>query len=500
MTTLASILLALAGMCVYGSIAHLAAGLRRPFRPVHLVFAALSLCVAAHAYAHIGVYSASNMEEYLAARRSGNYAGALALALLPWFAQTYADARTHVRSAVLSTLYLASAVLSELFSGPPPVQLEQLVMPWGELAMIHRLEAPLPALWLLWLINIACLAHVAALCAGMRRAGREPAAFAMLCGVLVFMLGMFATTLVLLDVLDSLFLGEFGAIALVLLMVLSVGGDEAHRAQAVQTVLEERVAARTAELAKLNRQLEAFSYSVSHDLRAPVRIVSGYAQLLRDSLRDPESRAHVQRIQAAASEMSELIDGLLTLATLSNQPLNVERIDLSALTQEIIAAIREGQPTRRIEVVCEPGVEALADRTLMRVLLTNLLENAWKYSSRVENARIEFGRQREDGELWYYVRDNGAGFDMQQAARLFKPFQRLHSSHDFPGSGIGLATVAGIIDLHGGRIRAESAPGAGAAFYFTLRAEPNTNDALASPSDHSVPAEQPDADARRRLA
>jgi signal transduction histidine kinase len=237
------------------------------------------------------------------------------------------------------------------------------------------------------------------------------------------------------------------------------------------STLEARITARTAELAQVNEELEAFSYSVSHDLRTPVRAIDAHATLLREmpvAQSDAAARKHVDRIADAARRMRELIDGLLTLARLSHQQQDIQRVVLSVLAEQAIELLRDKDRTRQVEFVCAQNVSAYADPTGASIILTNLLENAWKYSSREACARIEFGCRVDDAEQVYFVRDNGVGFDMQHAKHMFEPFRRLHSHSDFPGSGVGLATVRRIVKRHNGRIWAESAQGEGATFHFTL--------------------------------
>lgn len=256
-------------------------------------------------------------------------------------------------------------------------------------------------------------------------------------------------------------------------------GAELERAAAdsglreLTATLEARVAARTSELAQANEELEAFSYSVSHDLRGPVRAVDAHAAMLleeADAVLDAGARRHIDRIVQAARRMRDLISGLLQLAQLSHQPRTLQIVDLSHLATHALELLQERDRERRVQFVCAPGVRASTDPTAIGIVLTNLLENAWKYSSRVAHARIEFGVQRQNPRTVYFVRDNGIGFDMQYAKRLFKPFQRLHAPGEYPGSGIGLATVERLIRRLGGRVWAESAPEQGATFYFTLAA------------------------------
>jgi PAS domain S-box-containing protein len=242
---------------------------------------------------------------------------------------------------------------------------------------------------------------------------------------------------------------------------------------ALHQTLERRVELRTAELAEANRELEAFSYSVSHDLRAPLRAIAGFAKALREhgeERLDDDGRHYLGRIQAGATRMGALIDDLLTLSRLGRAPLARADVDLSAMVEAVRAALSEGQG-RRITWSIQPGVRAHADEGLVRIALENLVGNAWKFSRERQEAAISFGAEDRGGERVYHVRDNGAGFDMAHAAKLFAPFHRLHASARFEGTGIGLATVQRIVRRHGGRVWAESRPEEGATFFFTLGGE-----------------------------
>ncbi|MEO5672791.1 MAG: ATP-binding protein [Ramlibacter sp.] len=240
--------------------------------------------------------------------------------------------------------------------------------------------------------------------------------------------------------------------------------------------LEEKIAARTAELTAneaalrlANQQLESFSYSVSHDLQSPLQRVAAFAKLLDHELRSaPESKAghYLARIQANVEQMTQLIDGLLALAHVSQIELIRGSVNLSALASEVLESLRSGDSTRDLHWHVEPGLSANADVRLMRSVMENLLGNAWKFTSHRPEAQITFGATEKADE--YFVRDNGAGFDMAYAGKLFGTFQRLHGLDEFPGTGIGLATVARAVGRHGGRVRAEAAAGQGATFYFTI--------------------------------
>ena len=239
----------------------------------------------------------------------------------------------------------------------------------------------------------------------------------------------------------------------------------------LNTELEQRIDERTRDLQSANRDLESFSYSVSHDLRAPLRAVNGFSRLLEGQYADKideQGRGMLRRVREAADRMGRLIDDLLKLSRISRQEMRRGPVDLSALAREAAEELQHAEPGRRVEWVIAPQVSARGDLGLLRVALQNLIGNAWKYSSKRDSARIEFGIGERDGRPAYFVRDNGAGFDMAYADKLFGAFQRLHSPGDFPGMGIGLATVARIIHRHNGEVGAEGRIGEGATFYFTL--------------------------------
>jgi signal transduction histidine kinase len=232
-----------------------------------------------------------------------------------------------------------------------------------------------------------------------------------------------------------------------------------------------RAETKAAELLAANKDLESFSYSVSHDLRAPLRSIDGFSRVLQEDYAerlDAAGRDCTERIRRAAGRMATLIDDLLHLARVSRADLRRADIDLAALAREIVDTLRERAPDREAVFRVAENLQANGDLGLLRIALDNLLGNAWKFTSGRSPAEIEFGGRLIDGEPACYVRDNGAGFDMDRAGRLFQAFQRLHDAREFPGTGIGLAIVHRIVTKHGGRIWAESEPGRGTTFYFTL--------------------------------
>ena len=231
---------------------------------------------------------------------------------------------------------------------------------------------------------------------------------------------------------------------------------------------------RTGQLQMANKELESFAYSVSHDLRAPLRAIDGFSQTVLEDcapLLDDAGRFAIERVRANAVRMGRLIDDMLHLARISHGELNPGPTDLGALASEIVAELREQQPDRNLDVRIAEGLVADVDPDFIRIALANLLSNAFKFTGNQAAPRIDFATETRDGEVVYYVRDNGAGFDMAYAEQVFRPFERLHAQDEFPGTGIGLATVQRVIRRHGGRIWADAAIGRGATFFFTLRSE-----------------------------
>ena len=245
--------------------------------------------------------------------------------------------------------------------------------------------------------------------------------------------------------------------------------------RALNAELEARVAQRTAELERVNSNLEAFTYSVSHDLRAPLRVLSGFSDALVEDYGDrldETGRGYAGRIKVASERMAVLIDDLLQLSRVSRTGMNLEPVDLSAEAAVIACELQARDPGRAVRFGIEDGIRVIADRSLIRTVVQNLLENAWKFTGHRDGAVIEFARAAgQDAMACCYVRDNGAGFDPAYAGKLFQPFERLHDAAEFAGTGIGLASVARIIERHGGRTWADGAVGRGATFYFTLTAE-----------------------------
>lgn len=244
-----------------------------------------------------------------------------------------------------------------------------------------------------------------------------------------------------------------------------------ERIQSLNVELEERVKARTIDLENANHELETFNYSASHDLRAPLMRIEAFCKILQEEYGDRLDEAgnnYLERLQYTGRQMEQTIKGMKALSTVTHREVCREKVDLSTIAEGILDSLRCMQPARKARLNVQPGVVVLADDKLIRIALDNLLGNAWKFTGGTAETHIDFGVLQREGEQVFFVRDNGAGFDMEYAEVLFKPFERLHSAAEFPGSGIGLAIVRKIIHRHGGSIWAESAPGNGTTFYFTL--------------------------------
>lgn len=245
----------------------------------------------------------------------------------------------------------------------------------------------------------------------------------------------------------------------------------AHAAADARQVLTVELERKNAALATLNEELETFAYSVSHDLRQPLRSMDGFSKVLLENCRDrldPQERHYLERIRAGAQKMGSLIDGLLVLSRVSRRKLQIRRVSISNIAEETLAGFSELEPGRSVDFAVQEQLEAEGDPQLIQSALENLLGNAWKFTSECALTRIEIGAVEECDGVAFFVRDNGAGFEMKYADKLFGPFQRLHSADEYPGTGIGLATVQRIVHRHQGRIWAQSSPGEGATFYFTL--------------------------------
>jgi len=247
--------------------------------------------------------------------------------------------------------------------------------------------------------------------------------------------------------------------------------EERKRAEEEIKKLNDDLKHHVTQLEEANKELEAFSYSVSHDLRSPLRSIDGFSQALLEDYGgklDGEGRDYLQRVRAGSQRMAQLIDDLLNLSRVARSEMSRVPVDLSKIAKDIANGLRKSDQERNVEFVISGGLTAQGDERLLRAAMENLFSNAWKFTSIHPRGRIEFGMARRDGQPVYFIKDDGVGFDMTYVGKLFGPFQRLHSPGDFPGTGIGLATVQRIIHRHGGRIWIEGAVERGATVYFTL--------------------------------
>jgi light-regulated signal transduction histidine kinase (bacteriophytochrome) len=237
------------------------------------------------------------------------------------------------------------------------------------------------------------------------------------------------------------------------------------------THLNANLMQKATELEVVNQELEAFSYSVSHDLRAPLRSINGFAQALKEDYEqqlNKEGKDYLRRIQQASHRMGELIDDLLKLSRLTQAEMQIDEVNLSQHAQQVIEHLRSNNPDRKITIDIEKNIIVKGDEKLLHILIQNLIENAWKFTKNTPNPTIQFGTMKQNNQTVYFIKDSGAGFNMKYINRLFTPFQRLHDNKEYPGTGIGLGIVKRVIHRHSGRIWAESKEGKGATFYFTL--------------------------------
>jgi light-regulated signal transduction histidine kinase (bacteriophytochrome) len=268
---------------------------------------------------------------------------------------------------------------------------------------------------------------------------------------------------------------QVGAAVLLLAALLAFLMFRLRRADAellcLNAGLERRVKERTSDLERINRELEAFAYTISHDLRTPLRGIAGYARILEEDYAaklDGPGHSILQRVQVTARRMGELIEDMLNLSRVSRAELRLETVDLAALARVTVDQLRAADPRRSVHFEIPAALNVRGDRALLAVVMANLVGNAWKFTGKRASARIEVGVTAAAGGPAYFVRDDGAGFDMQYAGNLFKQFHRLHDEREFPGNGIGLATVQRVVERHGGRVWADAVAGKGACFYFTL--------------------------------
>ena len=423
------------GVATYVSIAQLLAWLRQPTDRSHGLLGLIALLTA------YGCAAAA-----IAATRQENVVVCLASMLLPWLVRDYVSDPKRWPAAAIDAWY-AAALVATIVSSEKPPHWSPSILSLADLAAFVYLVVSM----------VGALRH-------HRRAWQCAASFGPIAAMLLWQAsGNF-------DLVAQV--AHLGSLSfLPLLVIMSLLAAETDALREANGALERRIAQHTTEVANLNRELEAFVYSVSHDLRAPLMSINGFAELLireQANKLDSTAQRYLTRIRDGALRIGQLIQDLLGLSRLTQQPMERRDVDLIPLVNTALEPLRASDPARHVAVTLPPTLPANGDAQLLSLALTHLLSNAWKYTSKTDDAAIEVGSFRSAHETVYFVKDNGAGFASDQADRLFRPYVRLHAESEFPGNGIGLATVARVVARHGGRVWAEGRPEAGATFYFTL--------------------------------
>ncbi len=451
---------AIAGICFYAALLHLQSGLRRPIdkMPILVGLLALSLGVALWGNFELAgeLSRASDVSNHRSAGRLSAITWPLAFTLVPWCVTHYADEPHRRFAAVVSSLYAAITI--------------------GIALEFHGSE-------LLWVPNAAVILYLIVACVALFRRGPRFRAWGLTLGAAPFALSL-AVSLLIHDAMQAANALAFGLLAMVLAMSTTLTRERQKTHRDMQTALrnlreltaalERRIARRTEESSQLSAELEAFAYSVSHDLRAPLAAMNGFAELLlreHGFKLDQNGHRYIQRIRDGSLRLAGLIQALVDLSRIAQTVLERVPTDLAPMSEIAIKTLREADATRTVTAIIPHSLPANGDSKLLALAINNLVANAWKYTSKCTDARIEVGSVDQSGETAYFVKDNGAGFNPTHVDRLFRPFVRLHAESEFPGTGMGLATAARIIRKHGGRIWAEGKPNAGATFYFTLPVE-----------------------------
>lgn len=428
------------------------------FLGVGYLFVALVDTMHTLAYKGMGVFGGGGADLPTQLWIAGRYLQAAVLVLAPFAIGRTARPRLWLVAFAVATAGLLAVVF---LGGFPHCYVEGTGLTEFKKASEYAVSA-------LFLVSIGLLLR--------RRAAFDPVVLALLVGSLAFAIG----TELMFTEYGSVYananlaghLLKIVAFYLVYKAIIETGLRQPYRLLFRELATREQaLAARGTELAAVNAELETFAYSASHDLRAPLRAIDGYARMLEEDCSeelDERGRGYVERIDTAAKRMEQLIDDLLRLSRLMLGEVRSGPVDLAEVARSVEAELAEQEPERHVEFVCAATAPVEGDPGLLRVLLENLIGNAWKFTGTRPTARIEFGVERRNGETLYFVRDDGVGFDPRRAGRLFTPFQRLHRADEFPGNGIGLATVRRIVARHGGVVTAEGEPGRGATFSFTL--------------------------------
>lgn len=460
-------MLILAGICLYACINHALIGMDRPISIVHLLFSMLCAVLVAYELLHLRTYTVSTPPEYLFSFKSEISVILIFFGLFPWFISQYSTIRPKWLLEGFSLLALTLIIInitqpySLQFSAP--ISLEQEILPWGEtIARPVGQISPWFFAGVALAISIFIFNTYALTVLFLKE--RTYTNLAMLVAIAIFFLMTIEAILVRYGVLHFISLGHLSMLCMIAAMSLVLNYD-------LRQKLETMVESRTAELHAAIKELESFSYSVSHDLRAPLRSIDGFSQaLLEDysNLLDNDGKQYLGRIRVNAQHMSTLIEDMLKLSRISRKQVKKMPVNLSHLVEQSIKRLQELEPERGVEYKIAENIFASGDKDLLAIAIDNLTSNAWKYTGKTAHPIIEFGIEKKGKQTTYHVIDNGAGFDMKYSDKLFSAFQRLHSDDEFFGSGIGLTIVARVINRHGGKIWANSQPNKGAAFYFNL--------------------------------
>ncbi|MGD8941397.1 MAG: ATP-binding protein [Gammaproteobacteria bacterium] len=462
------------GILVYASITHGMVFYRLRSQRVHGIFCLLCICVAAYAATNvIALYLVHDLESYVTTSKLSTIFVIFTVVTLAWFASHYLESNNNLPIKLiilaLAPFFLINLFMSNgiLWSNIDGIELTD--RPFGG-KVVHPVNAviswPMYGLWAV--VAVVYLLILNAVFQSLRRKIRRRGIF-LLGGIIALTAGLIFDTLIDMGINKSYFyVSEYLILGFAVLMGLRLSDQLRLHEQN----LENLVSARTMELEQANKELDSFSYSVSHDLQGPLRIIQGFVKVLQEDhaiSTDTEAKNLILRIDAKVKHMQALMEGILQLSQVSRGELNRKFVDTSQIATAIVAELREQDPDHSVDVSIEHSLTTNGDPALIRIALQNLIGNAWKYSHDVNQPRIHlYHYTSETGQRGFALADNGVGFDPKYADKLFTPFQRLHSESEFPGTGIGLGTVDRIIRRHGGWIWADSKVGEGATFYFSF--------------------------------
>lgn len=466
--------LVIIGILIFSTITHGIVYLRMRNYRVDGIFSLLCVLVAAYTSTNMAaLYSIPDVANYLFVNKLSSVAVILIIPTMAWFSSEFLQDYKNIPVKLIAltfTPFFALNLFMEngiLWSSLEGVQSTPRLLGSNITRPVNAVVSwPMYGLWFVIAMTYLILVRAAYVSMKFRHRQRGVVLFT----ILVALSAAFAFDMSIdLGINKSYFyISEYVIIAFVVLMSLHLSDELRMNSLNLESVVAER----TKALEQANKELKTFSYSVSHDLRAPLRSIHGFLSVIQQDYAkslNPDAQELIKRACSNAKRMQSMIDGLLELSSISHRELVRKDVDLSQLALEIIQELKEREPERNVSIEIEPDLRCQCDPSLMRILLENLLGNAWKYTSREESPEIIFKSFKSDpGHMGFLIRDNGAGFEKQYADKLFLPFQRLHSIEDFPGIGIGLATVERIVNRHGGKIWAESQTNQGATFFFEL--------------------------------